>query len=147
MYSYGSPHMAAQKQDDQHEHIFSSYVRIRDVVMKTYLGWWTIGRSGERGSGISVLPARYDDDDIYIYIYEDHWISFPTFFVYALLLIVPTWNFSPLRSNLLRLQCTCCTVPTTSGRSHGCPLVWACQWPSSEPLSSPQLSHNDSLWA
>ena len=26
-------------------------------------GRWTIGRSGERGSGISVLPARYDDDD------------------------------------------------------------------------------------
>ena len=24
---------------------------------------WTIGKSGERGSGISVLPARYDDDD------------------------------------------------------------------------------------
>ena len=36
---------------------------IRDVVLKTYLGRWTIGRSGERGSGISVLPARYDDDD------------------------------------------------------------------------------------
>ena len=56
--------MAVQKQDDQHEHTFSSYVRIRDVVLKTYLGRWTIGRSGERGSGISVLPARYDDDDI-----------------------------------------------------------------------------------
>ena len=55
--------MAVQKQDDQHEHTFSSYVRIRDVVLKTYLGRWTIGRSGERGSGISVLPARYDDDD------------------------------------------------------------------------------------
>ena len=27
---------------------------------------------------------------------------------------------------------------------HGCPLVWACQWPLSQPLSSPQLSHNDS---
>ena len=68
MYSYGSPHMAAQKQDDQHERTFSSYVRIRDVVLKTYLGRWTIGRSGERGSRISVLPARYDDDDdIYIY--------------------------------------------------------------------------------
>ena len=25
--------------------------------------------------------------------------------------------------------------------------MWACQWPSSQPLSSPQLSHNDSLWA
>ena len=61
--------MAVQKQDDQHEHTFSSYVRIRDVVLKTYLGRWTIERSGERGSGISVLPARYDDDDIYIYIY------------------------------------------------------------------------------
>ena len=60
---YGLPHMAVQKQDDQHEHTFSSYVRIRDVVLKTYLGRWTIGRSGERGSGISVLSARYDDDD------------------------------------------------------------------------------------
>ena len=69
MYSYGPPHMAVQKQDDQHEHTFSSYVRIRDVVLKTCLGRWTIGRSGERGSGISVLPARHDDD-IYIYIYK-----------------------------------------------------------------------------
>ena len=25
--------------------------------------WWTIGRSGERGSGISVLAARHDDED------------------------------------------------------------------------------------
>ena len=24
---------------------------------------------------------------------------------------------------LLRLQCTCCTVPTTTGRPHGSPLV------------------------
>ena len=73
--------------------------------------------------------------------------KFPDFFVWALLLIVHTWNSSSLRSSLLRLQCTCCTVPTTSGRPHGSPLVWACQWPSSQPLSSPQLSHNDSFWA
>ena len=45
------------------------------------------------------------------------------------------------------MQCTCCTVPTTSGTPHGSPLVWACQWTSSQPLSSPQLSPNDSLWA
>ena len=56
--------MAVQKQGDQLERTFSSYVRIQDVVLKTYLGRWTIGRSGERGSGISVLPARYDDDDV-----------------------------------------------------------------------------------
>ena len=50
-------------QDDQHEHTFSNYVRIRDVVLKTCLGRWTIGKSGESGSGISVLPAQHDDDD------------------------------------------------------------------------------------
>ena len=74
-------------------------------------------------------------------------MSFQTFLVWALLLIVHTRNSSPLRSNLLQLQCTCCTVPTTSSRPHRSPLVSACQWPSSQPLSSPQLSHNDSLWA
>ena len=33
----GPPHMAMQKQDDQHEHTFSNYVRIQDVVQKTCL--------------------------------------------------------------------------------------------------------------
>ena len=63
MYSYGPPHMAGQKQDDQLEHTFSSYERILDVALKTYQRGWTIGRSGERGSGISDLAARLDDDD------------------------------------------------------------------------------------
>ena len=80
-------------------------------------------------------------------VYEVHTISFQTFVVWALLLIVHTWNSSPLRSNLIRLQCTCCTVLTTSSRPHRSLLVWACQWPSSQPLSSPHLSHNDSFWA
>ena len=62
MYSYGPPHMAEQKQDDQLEHTYSSSVRIRDVALKTCQRWWTIGKSGERGSGISVLAARHDDD-------------------------------------------------------------------------------------
>ena len=35
MYSYGPLHMAEQKQDDQLEHTYSSYVRIRDVAQKT----------------------------------------------------------------------------------------------------------------
>ena len=56
--------------------------------------------------------------------YEVHTISFQTFFVWALLLIVYTWNSSPLRSNHLWLQCTCFTVPTTSGRTHNDSL-WA----------------------
>ena len=43
------------------------------------------------------------------------------------------------------MQYTCWNVPTTSSRPHRSPLVWACQRPSSQPLSSPQLSHDDSL--
>ena len=74
MYSYGPPHMADQKQDDQHEHTFSSYVRIRDVALKTNQRRWTIGRIGERGSGISVLVAQHDDDDD---TYHDHHIMPP----------------------------------------------------------------------
>ena len=66
MYSYGPPHMAEQKQDDQLEHTYSSSVRIRDVALKTCQRRWTIGRSGEIGSGISVLAARHDDNDDFL---------------------------------------------------------------------------------
>ena len=69
MYSYGPPQMAKQKQDDQLEYTYSSYVRIRDVDLKTCQKRWMIGRSGERGSGTSVRAARHDDIYIYIYIY------------------------------------------------------------------------------
>ena len=55
--------MAKQKQDDQLEHTYSSYMRIWDVALKTCQKRLMIGRSGERGSGISMLAARHDDDD------------------------------------------------------------------------------------
>ena len=58
-----TPHMAKQKQDDQLEHTYSIYVRIRDVALKTCQRRWMIGRSGERVPGISVQAARHDDDD------------------------------------------------------------------------------------
>ena len=68
MYSYGPPHMAEQKQDDQLKHTYSISVRIRDVALKTFHRRWTKGRSDERGSRISVLAAQHDDDDdVYIY--------------------------------------------------------------------------------
>ena len=82
---------------------------------------------------------------LFLLVIQGAFNKFPDFFfVWALLLIEHTWNSSPLPNNLLQLQCTC-TVPTTSGRPHGSPLVWACHWPLSQPLSSPQLSHNNSL--
>ena len=71
MYSYGPPHMAEQKQDDQLEHTYSSYVKLRDVALRTCQRRWTIGKSGKRGSGISVLAAQHDDDDDIRY---DHFI-------------------------------------------------------------------------
>ena len=66
-------------------------------------------------------------------MYKEHTISFQTFFVWALLLILHAWNSSPLRSNLLRLQCTCCTVPTISSwtplkHQRGIPCWLFVQW-------------------
>ena len=63
MCSCGPPHMANQKQDDQLEHTYSNYVMVRDGTLRTCQRQWMIGRRGERGSGISVLATRHDDDD------------------------------------------------------------------------------------
>ena len=103
--------------------------------------WFQMIRYWDTSTGIGMVSKHEKLDRI-----RGSLNKFPYFFVWALLLIVNRWNSSPLRSNLLRLQCTC-TVPTTSERPNGSPLVWACQWPSLQPLSSPQLSRNDSLWA
>ena len=53
MYPCGPQHMDVQKQDDQHELTYSNNVRTQDVTLKTCRRRWMIGRSGERGSGIS----------------------------------------------------------------------------------------------
>ena len=75
MYSYGPLHIAERKQDDQLEHRFSSYVRIRDVALKTYQKRWTIGGSGEeRVRDIRGAARHDDDDDIYcnsIFLHRD----------------------------------------------------------------------------
>ena len=47
---------------------YSSSVRIRDVALGICQKRWTIGRSGEKGSGISVLAARHDDCFYEIYL-------------------------------------------------------------------------------
>ena len=55
--------MDEQRQDVQFEPTYSSFVPIWDVALRISRKQWTIGRCGERGSGISVLIARHDDDD------------------------------------------------------------------------------------
>ena len=51
---------------------YGSYVRIRDVALKTYWRRWTIGRSGEIGQG-------HDDDDddtcLYVIFYTSSWMN------------------------------------------------------------------------
>ena len=112
MYSYGSPHTAAQKQDDQHERTFSSYVRIQVVVLKTYLGRWTIGRSGERGSGISVLPARYDDDDFWTWMKLKEQMTMIQFLIWLILMVCQSvlHYFMPKGSFYIHVYIFCVVV-------------------------------------
>ena len=62
-YSSEHLHIDEQRQDVQHEPTYSSSVPIRDVALRTCRKQWTIGKGSERGSGISVLIARHDNDD------------------------------------------------------------------------------------
>ena len=80
MYSWGPPHMDVQKQDDQHELTYSNYVRTQDVTLKTCQRRWMIGRSGERGSGISVLAARHDEMMMISYLVKKWIYTFLHFF-------------------------------------------------------------------
>ena len=57
MFSYGPPHMAEKKQDDQLKPTYNSSVRIRDVALRTYQ------KQRTKGSVISVPVARHEDDN------------------------------------------------------------------------------------
>ena len=87
MYSCGPLHGDEQRQDVQLEHTYSSSVPIQDVARKTCQGQWTIWRGGERGSEISVLMVRHDDDDVILicnqhscrrfhWVLSKHWLLF-----------------------------------------------------------------------
>ena len=57
------PHIWPSKSRTTSANIHTSAMWRRDVTLKTFLRRWTIERSGERGSGISVQAARHNDDD------------------------------------------------------------------------------------
>ena len=63
MYSHGPPHMAKQKQDDQLEHTYSSYVRIRDAAPEELPEAMNDREKWRERVRISVLAARHDDND------------------------------------------------------------------------------------
>ena len=64
IYYCGPLRLDKQRQDDQLEPTYYSSSPIRDVALKTCRKQWTIGRLGERGSGIPSLMVWHDDDDI-----------------------------------------------------------------------------------
>ena len=118
MYSYGPPHMTGQKQDDQHKHTHSSYVRIRNVALKTCQRRWTIGKSGERGSGISVLVARQDDDFALFSTLRTPTfslrVSVGDFFFFWLDIVIFLNNFQVVFSNVYGIffrDITLCNIP------------------------------------
>ena len=63
IYSCGPLYMDEQRQDDQLKPTYSSSVLIQDVALGTCWKLWTIGRGGEKRSGISMLMAQHDDDE------------------------------------------------------------------------------------
>ena len=63
MYSYRPLHMVEQKQGDMLEPTYSSSVKIQSVPLSTCRKRWTIGRGGEKGSGISMPMAWQANDD------------------------------------------------------------------------------------
>ena len=89
-----TPHMAEQKQDDQLEHTFSSYVWIRDVALNTCKRPWTIGRVWrERVRGIRACGmtwwwwwyiyigwneknSRPRKDDMILFLFNENQFSF-----------------------------------------------------------------------
>ena len=55
--------MDEKRQDDQLEPTYSSSVPIWDVALKSCWKKWIIEKGDEKGSGLSVLMSRYDDND------------------------------------------------------------------------------------
>ena len=99
MFSYGPLHMTEQKQD---EPIYNSSVRIRSVALRTCQKRWTIGRGGERGSGISTLMARQDDEmmiHIYIVIHRQICFVLSELINVAIRLDSRSWDRNPVDSN------------------------------------------------
>ena len=91
IHSCGPLHMAEQRQNDQLEPTYNSYVRIRDAALETCQKQWTIERSGERVSEISILISRLDDNDdddegetsIYFLVFMLLcWLRFEHYFIY-----------------------------------------------------------------
>ena len=62
MYSCGTLHIDDQRQDDQLEPTYSSYVPIGYVSLGTCRKQYTKGRDDERESGIFALMVRHDND-------------------------------------------------------------------------------------
>ena len=76
MCACGPLHMDEQRQDVKLEPINSSSVPIRGIALRICRKRLTIRRCGEKGSEVSVLIARHDDDEIY----ANKWLTLNCYF-------------------------------------------------------------------
>ena len=111
-------YMDEQRQDVHLESTNSCSVPIRDVALTIYRKQWTIGRCGERESGISVLIVRQDDDDddVCIYIFEFLCvhvciIAFVSIFAWVVWLSICSSAFACMSVNGLRNRSTRVRIP------------------------------------
>ena len=147
MYPNAPPHMAEQKQDDQLEQTYSSYVGIQDVALKTCQRRWTIGRSGG-------IPLNIETKSIQPLLKE---IAFTVgSFLYSFLLLslkgflfLHTVQYHPFGWGFTIHWLHLCKIPTSnkcSGYStkpsHGEPLALEL-WGN---IEYPYYAHSDPEW-
>ena len=80
MYSCRPLHTDKQRLEPTH----STSVSVRDVSLKTYRKRWTIEECGERGSGVSAMVARRNDEDLRMF-------SFIQLFIYLYIYFCQSW--------------------------------------------------------
>ena len=98
MYSCGPLHMDEQRQDIQFKLTYSSSVPVHDVALRISRKQWTIGRCGERGSGISMLIARLMMMIIYTHIQSQIPSIYPVGWLWQYFFFV-TWHLNYILSN------------------------------------------------
>ena len=136
------------------QNIYCSSVKIQDVALKTCQKRWTIGRSDERESGISMLAAQHDDEffkstllgigfqKIFLKILQKYcgkqnkgWLINTNYVEFLMctekLFLVHKWN-----------QLRFATISSWSGNTDSCKervsdaVVWQCDGKWKEPLFS-----------
>ena len=138
--------------DDQLEPTCYSSVPIRDITLMNCEKQWTIGRGGGRGSEISLLIERYDDD-ILSYLYTH---THTHTYIYIYIIAISQSNIDLSTAAIIHLakdHLSTATTPRCRGGHSTFPWITSL-YPWSLPYSAKQVSikyhflslSHDSTW-